>query len=303
MFSNIALTQVIILFLIILVGVYAKKRDIISKEANKKLTSLLLEVTAPLLVITSFSFDYSPELLKNAIIVFIFGMLIHGFGALIGMFLYKKYPVKKQQILKFVTTFSNCGFMGFPILLSLYGRIGIFYGSIFLMSFYIYIWSYGVMVFKGKGGGWKNIKKAFINPGMIAVYIGLPIFLFSIKLPTPLFSAMEMVGSMTSPLAMLIIGAILADVNFKSIFKGSGTYYASFIRLIVIPLIAFGVLTLLGLKGDILGICIILVAMPAAANSAIFAERLDGDAEYASKVVAVSTLLSVITIPFILTLL
>jgi len=191
--------------------------------------------------------------------------------------------------------------MGFPVLESVFGKPSIFYGSIYLMVLNIFLWTNGVMIFAG-GKDPKIMKKALINPGIIAVAVAMIKFLFSINLPTPLFKAIEMVGSMTSPLSMLIMGAILADINLKTMFSGFELYYGAIIRLLGIPVLTLAILRLINFPAELLGICIILIAMPAAANTAIFAEMFDGDSAFASKVVAFTTLFSTITIPVILML-
>lgn len=293
--------QVIVLFLIMIVGFIAKNKDIINSQVSKKLSELLLYITSPFLVITSFNFKFSMDMLTNAGIVFIFAVIAHIFSIVLGMIAFRKYPDRIKSVLKFITIFPNCGFMGFPVLESIFGKIGIFYGSIYVVVFNLFIWTYGVMLFSGsreKG----SLKELMLNPGIISVFIGIIIFLFSIELPDPIFNTLDLVGGMTAPLSMLIVGALLADVDFKKLFYGSEIYYGSFIRLIFVPLIALAALRLIGMDEQLLKICVILVAMPAAANTAIFAEKYGADSILASRCVAVSTIFSMLTMPFIVSL-
>ncbi len=296
--SNVVLEQVLVLFLVMMVGVYARKQKFIDDGMTQRLANLLLNVTMPLMIIASFHFQFSRDMLLNAVILFAVSMGIHFISALLGIVLFYAYPVDVRNILRFITVFSNCAFMGFPVLESLYGRIGIFYGSIYVISFNLFIWTYGVMLFKGKNDP-KSVKKALLNPGIIAVAIGMCIFVFSIQLPYPIFRAMDMVGSMTIPISMLIVGALLAQTDLKSVFSGSTVYYGTAIRLIVLPLASFVTLRQLGVPDIILGISVLLVAMPAAANTAIFAETYKGDSHLASRLVAISTLVSLVTIPLV----
>jgi transposase len=149
----------------------------------------------------------------------------------------------------------------------------------------------------------KSMKKALINPGIIAVFIGLFIFIFSIKLPYPVAKTLEMFGTMTTPLSMLIIGALIANMDFKKLFSGLALYYVTAIRLIILPLLVLIAMKILGITDTmLLGTCVTTAAMPAAANTAIFAERYNGNSALASRIVAFSTIASMITIPIILSL-
>ncbi len=300
--SNIVINQVIVLFLIMAVGFILRKVEIVDKYVSKKLSSFLLKITLPFMVIISFQFEFSPGKLKNLGFVFICSLLIHASSILLARYIFIKIPDSEQKVLKFATVFSNCAFMGFPVLHSLYGNDGIFYGSAYIMVFNILIWTYGILVFQ-KGKKTITINNILLNPGIISVIIGILLFITSTSLPYPIYSALDMVGSMTTPISMIIIGGILADIDFKKAFSGFSLYYGSFIRLLIIPLIVLAILKLTPLDDLLLGICVVSSAMPAAANTAIFAEMYEGDSLFASRLVGISTLLSIITIPLIIVLL
>ena len=299
--NNPVVGQVMVLFLTMIVGIIAAKQNIIDDHARKKLSDLLLYITSPFLVISSFNFKFSSDMLVSAGIVFNFSLAIHFFSIFLGKLLFAKYPYEKQSVLKFILVFSNCGFMGFPVLEGLFGKTGVFYGSIYVAVFNAFIWTYGVMLFS-KGSQQSSVKKALINPGIISVVVGFFIFLFSIELPKPVLQTLDMVGSMTSPISMLVIGAILAETNLKDIFTGFEVYYGTVLRLVVMPLIAILALTLIGIDRELLRVCVVLVAMPAAANTVIFAEKYEANSLLASRCVALSTILSIVTIPLIMML-
>ncbi len=300
--TNVVVNEVMVLFLIMIIGVYARKRGFMSEDLTKQLSHLLLNITMPLMIIASFHFEFSYAMLQNAGILFLISLGIHSVSAVLGLVIYYRYPVDVRSILRFITVFSNCAFMGFPVLESLYGRIGIFYGSIYVISFNVFLWTYGVMLFNGAKDA-KTFQKAVLNPGIVSVFIGLILFIFSIRLPIPIIRTMEMVGSMTIPISMLIVGALLADANLKGIFSGSSVYYGTAIRLLLLPLITLGILRLIGVPDILLAISVILVGMPAAANTAIFAETFKGDSLLASRLVAISTIASLVTIPLLVLLL
>jgi predicted permease len=167
--------------------------------------------------------------------------------------------------------------MGFPVLVSIYGKIGILYGSVYVVPFTIFLWTIGIWICSEPGPrGQRNLdslRRIILNPGIIAVFIGLVIFLFSIKLPDPITQAIDLIGSMTTPLAMLVIGGMLAGLKAKEVFSGFSVYYGTTIRLLVMPIIGLGILKLLGMRGILLGVCVISTAMPVAANTVIFTEK------------------------------
>lgn len=299
---NTIVTQVIVLFLIMVVGYISRKRGFINTEVNKSLSELLLNVTLPFMIIASFNFKFSKDMLNLGIKLFLISTVIHTVLLLLGSIIYKRFNEDEYKVLWFITVFSNCGFMGYPVVESIYGKIGLFYAALFNIPFNILMWTAGVFIFSGRGDK-QNLRKAILNPGILSVFIGLIIFLFSVELPTPIIKTLEMVGSMTTPLSMIIIGSTLADAKIKSIFEGFSVYFGSFIRLIAIPLTVYFILNLFGLKDFYLNIPVIITAMPAAANTVIMAEKYGGNPEYASKVVFLTTILSVVTIPAILILL
>lgn len=281
-----------------IVGVYARKKDILSKEASKSFSNFLTNITLPCLLISSFNYSYSQDMIAKARIMFAYSVIIHIILIFASRVLTFKYPENSKKVLRFATIFSNCGFMGYPVLESLFGKIGIFYGAIFNIPFNIFMFSVGVMIYTGKKD-LKTLKEVIVNPGIIATTLGLIIFSFSIKLPYPLFTAMSIVGSMTTPLSMIIVGAMLSEIRLKDIFSGTLVYYASFLRLIAVPFLTLGILKLLNADKLLMQIAVIIEAMPAAVLASVLAEKYGADTALASRSVFISTIISMITIPFV----
>lgn len=294
----IVLNKIISLFLIILIGVYGSKKNIINEEINKGLRRILLEITLPLLVINSFSFEFSDGMGKNVLTAFIYSITFMALGAIISYIFLFPLKGEKKKILHFANVFSNCGFIGFPIINSLYGAEGVVYTSIFNMVFTIALWTYGVMIFSDKMSK-EKIKKVLVNPAIIAVYIGIPIMLLNIKLPSFLLDTTKIVGDMTAPISMIIVGSILSKVRIKDVFKEISIYYEALIKLIIIPLILFLIKIIIKDNTTVINTIIVLQAMPAAAMTSIFAADFNKEKEYSAKVVFITTLLSIITIPII----
>ena len=296
---SIIVNGVISLFLIILVGVYAAKRKIITKEINKGLTNILLKITLPCLVVSSFIFDLSDELKGNIIKCFIYSPLVL-LISIVVLYIFL-LPIKggKKIIIQFANVFSNCGFIGFPIVFSIYGNEGVIYASIFNLFFTVFLWTYGVILFNGKMKR-EDIKQVLLNPAIIAVIIGLIIMILGINIPNVLSSTLDLVGNMTSPLSMIIVGVILGNAKIIFYLKDKSIYYSAFLKLIVMPCIIILILKIINDNSLVSKTLIILTAMPAAAMTSILAESFDKESEYSAVIVFITTLFSLITFPILL---
>lgn len=296
---SVIVNGVISLFLIILVGVYAAKKRIITKEINKGLTNILLKITLPCLVVSSFIFDLSDELKDNIIRCFIYSPLVLIISIVISYILLIPIKGEKKIIIQFANVFSNCGFIGFPIVFSIYGNEGVIYASIFNLFFTAFLWTYGVILFNGKMKR-EDIKKVLLNPAIVAVFIGLIIMIFGFDIPSVLSSTLDLVGNMTSPLSMIIVGVILGNAKIISYLKDKTIYYSAFLKLIIMPCILILISRLLKDTSLVIKKLIIVTAMPAAAMTSILAESFDKESEYSAVIVFITTLFSVITFPILL---
>jgi len=297
--NNQLVNQVMVLFIIMMVGFYAKKKKFLNNTVDKGLSELLLNITLPFMIVTSFNIKYEAAMVNNAQKILLYSFLIHISLIFISKILFFKFPSNKQQVFRFITIFCNVGFMGYPVLESIYGGIGVFYAAIFNIPFNLLVWTVGVMLYTGEKD-FKSMRKAMANPALIAVFIGLILFVFSIRLPVPIETSLKLVGSTTTPISMIIIGSMLAEMQFKNIFSDASIYYATFVRLLIVPMIIYVVLKFLKVDEFLLNICVILQAMPAAVTTAIIAEKYGGDSLLASQCVFITTIISVITIPIVI---
>lgn len=294
--------QVLILFIIIAIGILAKKRKVLNAQVISGMTELILDVTLPLMIISSFNQAFSWDKLINASWLLVFSSIIHGVSYIVSKYLYYKYPDDKKSVLRYATVFSNAAFMGYPVLQALYGDMGIFYASVYTIPFRIFMWSLGVALFT-KASGKGSLKKILLNPPIIAVAVGLVIFLTPFKFPSLISKTFNLVGSITTPLSMIVIGALLADMKIRDIFSDFAVFYGSFVRLIALPVVVLFSFRAFGVNKILLDIMVILTAMPAGSMTAILAERYKANASFASRCVFVSTIFSVLTIPLMIMLL
>jgi len=301
MTSNIVINQIISLFTVALIGFYCGKKNIIDETFSNGLTKLLLDVTTPLLIISSFSLTYNADIANNIIKAFIYCLIIFIVTPLLVKPLLIKIEKRKRNVLQFAMVFSNCGFMGFPVAQSVFGNEGVIYAAVFNMVFNIFIWTYGVMLFNDTRN-LKEMKKIIKNPGIIASIIGLLVMILSLKIPPVLLDTLKMVGGLTAPVSMLIIGSLLSRTDLKKIIKDKSMYYGSFIKLIFIPIALYLASYLLKENSIVIKTFILMQAMPAGAMTSLFAESFNNNKEYSAFIVSFSTLLSVATIPLIIKL-
>ncbi|OAA91578.1 AEC family transporter [Clostridium ljungdahlii] len=299
--TNTVITQIISLFLVALVGFYGGKRNIIDENLSNGLSKLLVEITTPFLVISSFSISYGSNVANNIIRTFIYSFIIFILTPLLVKPLLIGVDKNKKNVLEFAMVFSNCGFMGFPVAQSIFGNEGVVYAAIFNMVFNIFVWTYGVMLFNNTSS-FKEVIKSLKNPGIVSAVIGLLIMVFSIKIPPIFMSTMKMVGSLTTPISMLIIGSLLSRSELSKIIKDKSMYYGSLIKLILIPAALYVVSILFKEHSMVLKTLILMQAMPAGAFTTIFAENFNKNKEYSAFIVSFSSLLSIVTIPIVIKL-
>ncbi|EJO5348030.1 AEC family transporter [Clostridium botulinum] len=292
------INQVLILFIIMVIGIVCRKKEILDENTNKKLSELLVKVTLPCLILSSFNYNFTGDMIKKAKMIFLYSLIIHIVLILVSGLFFIKHNEKAKRVLKFSTIFSNSGFMGYPVLETLYGKVGIFYASIFGIPFNIFMLSLGIMIYTGKKD-FKDFKSILKEPGIIATFLGIIMLVFSFSLPSSINKSLQYVGSMTTPLSMIIVGSMLVDIDVKEIFSGIEAYYGALVRLIIVPVLVYIIMILLKADRFLLEICVILEAMPTAVLATVLAEEYDADVVLATKCVFITTILSIVTIPLV----
>ena len=295
-------SQVLILFSLMMVGLVFGKLKLFTDEGIKQMTKLLFNVVTVCIIINSFvTVEFSSQRVTEMLFMFLTCLIATTLGFLLTLPIYRKTTVKRRSVLKFASVFSNCGFMAIPLAQGLFGEEGVFLVSIFMCTFQILVWTLGIFIInEGKGG--ISLKKIVINPGVIGIIIGITLFFLKVKLPYIIASPVGFMSDLNTPLAMVITGYYLKNLKLK--FTGDDIYVAMccVIRLVIVPLITFGIMYLIGLRGTILCCAVLPAAAPSASNTTLFAVTFGGDGDYASRIVSISTLLSLFTIPLIMAL-
>lgn len=294
------------LLFIMVVGFYARKRNIIDRDNVKGLSRLLSNITNPLLIICSFQMPFDRQILNTGMVIFAGGVVIHIIAAVVSYFVFLPKKGSNENVVYEVNTlFANCGFMGFPILSVIFpehplGDLGIMYGAFYNTVFNLFFWSYGIYMFNRGKKTKLDIKKLVLNPGILATLTGFLLFMLKVQIPEALLGGMDMVGDTTFPLAMIIIGSFIAELDLKKAFNDIKLYICAILKLVVFPLATLFVCVLCGADTTVTRVLVVLSGMPSATLGAVFAELYGANAVTSSKIVCITTVLSVATIPALL---
>jgi len=296
-------SQISILFLLIIGGYALGKLEIITKEMVKSLTTFILKISTPALVIGGMMIPRTAEKLKESVIIVIISFSIYAGSFIFAKLVTKiiKVPLSNKGIFEFAMIFSNVGFMGFPVIQALFGKEAIFYTAMYNMPFYILIYTLGIALMNTQEGDHKVNMKAVINPGSVASIIGFIIFALAIPIPEVIGDGIVLVGSTTTPISMIVVGAMLSALPLSKMFVNWYVYIISSIRVLVLPLIVYLVFKFV-LYIDhpmLIGVPVMITAMPVAANAALIAQEYGSKPEIASQCIFISTLMSIITIPLL----
>ena len=294
--SNLLNLQITI-FCLIMAGYILTKSQVLSSDARKPLSDLLINFVLPCNIIASFFIKFNQKILWDCLTIFIASICIQIFAIIISKYLYPKASSSRLPVLRYGTFVSNAGFMGNPIAQGLYGDQGLLYASIYLIPLRSVMWSYGVFCFTGIKGN-SVIKKILTHPCIVAVMIGMFFMITQLQLPKGLEQTIRYAGNANTALSMIVIGNILAEIKVSEIFD-SKVWYFCLIRLCLIPAFVFAACHLAGIDELVKQVCVVLTGMPAAATTAILAAKYDGDAHLAAKIIFLSTILSMITVPLL----
>ena len=321
-----------IFFVMMVPGVILKKTKLSTDGLGKGLSNLVLYIAQPALILRSYLRAYDGRMLVNMLYVFIFSIIAHLIFTAVAMLCFKKSIDSRRRMLRFATIFSNAAFMGMPLIESVIGADALIYASIYNITFNAWLWTLGVYICTANrdidGDGVcdgaemrKNdgisIAKVALHPTMIAAVIGLVCFFLSLdanvdKATLPMYSrfAVEVLDglkSLVAPLSMIVLGLRLAEIDLRGFFKEKALYICLALRHVILPVAVFAVMRLVSLvisiDIDVMTSVLVMASAPVATSATMFAEKYDCDSAYVSKVVAVSTILSIVTMPLIALLL
>lgn len=298
----ILLQQMIVLFIFMGIGFFCGKKGYVNDNATKTLSFIVVNIANPAMILYSGMSDEATIQGKELAFMFLLAIGVFAFLILLAYIIpvVLRVPANDLGPYRIMTIFNNIGFMGFPILQAAYGPQSLLYASLFLFPFNFLIYTYGIACMKPKkqeGKGFDPSKA--INVGTIACVLALTIYIARIPVPAFLQTTASSLSGLTGPLSMMVIGQSMIHIKAKDMFGDVRLIIFSLLKLIAIPIAGIFILRLFITDELILNVCYIMLATPVASMSAMLAQQYDGDYELASKGVAVTTILSVITIPLV----
>lgn len=297
----IAAKQVGILYILVAVGFICDKTGLFKEKTARLSNDLLFYIITPAVIVTAFmSMDNTAENYQKLLLAFVFGIVLQVVGAIIALPFFRDKSKADNCIYKFASNYGNVGYMALPLANAVLGAEGVFYCSVVVMVFNIFSFTHGIKVMAGYKGF--DIKKLVLNPGTIAVIIGLPLFIFGIRLPEIIDTPVDYLASLNTPVAMIFFGTYLANTDLKTMFSDKRVYLTALLKLIVLPLCMMGIFKISGITGALVPAIILSSSAPSANNTVMFAAKYDKDAPCASKVVALVSFISIVTMPFMIAL-
>ncbi len=292
------LSSIVTLFLMIGVGFLAFRSGYITRQGVSGLSSLLVNITLPCLIIGSMQVPLSPDLVSDIEWIFLIEAVCYLIAFISGLILTFFLSVSRFEsgVVRFMLLFSNLGFMGYPVSYALFGEESYFYVTLVNIPFGFLVFTLGISLLRPD---FIKISELYriLTPGLVASVIGLIFFFTGITIPSPLSDTLDLLGSVTTPLAMVVIGALLATFPIGTVFSDRRIWAVCVFRLVIIPFVLWLVISRIVSDPVLIAIPVLLAAMPVAANTVLMAEEYGVNAEFASKGVFLSTLLSLLTLP------
>ncbi|MCR4650919.1 MAG: AEC family transporter [Lachnospiraceae bacterium] len=301
---SIIVNQMIILFILIGTGYLLNKVHILGGQVDKQITRLILFCTMPMMVLNSVLSNTGKRDYGSIITFSIISVIGYLALPVLAFIFVKLIRVKKglQGLYMFMFIFGNVGFMGFPVVSALFGEDKVIYAGVVNIVFNLLAYSYGVYIMSLDGEGEETVKisfKTFLTPGISISAISLVLYFTGVNFPQVIKAPVAYLANTTTPLAMLVIGSTLAGISMKEVFTDKKVYIFVALRFFVFPLLIYPLMKLLIKDEFILHFSFIMLIMPVANSSVLYAKQYGSDEDMAAKAVFMSTLLSIVTIPLL----
>ncbi len=293
-FQNMVNMQ-LMMFLLVGIGFFVRKKGIIGGTARKELVNFCLYITLPFNIFHSFRMDWDSGMLAAFLEVLLLSIGYNVISIFISFLFYHRSESRRQKPLRYGTIVSNGGFLGNPVIEGIYGMEGLFYASVFMLPVRIVMWSIGTSCFL-KGSRENLVKKVLTHPCVAAIYLGLAAMISGIEFPVFLENTVTGISNCNTPLSMMLIGMMLAEMDPKGMLDWTMAFYTA-VRLVLIPAVIFGITRFLPISPLLRGITVIIAGMPAPVTTALLSAKYDGDEKYATAMIFVTTVLSLVTLP------
>lgn len=277
------------------IGCVAAHFKILSEKGRRELTELIVDLLLPCQVISGFIGNIGMFDGKDAIRILIFGTFVQAALLLLNRFMYRKIPFAQQAVMRYATAISNSAFIGVPLVGSIFGSAGTVCASIFVIPLRVNCFGIAINYFTPQRDG-NPVKKILCQPTIIATALGMVIMLAGLRPPEFVTELVSSLAACTTPMCMIVIGAII--YSFAGQKADAAVYRYTFLRLVTIPLVVYLAFRAAGTDRVLLGSAVLLSAMPAGTTTALLADKYGADVGLAGRLVLVSTIASMITLPF-----
>lgn len=292
--------KIIEMFLILMIGAAAYRLRAADGETGSRLTSILFNIISPSVILLSYQIDFDQERLLGLGVTALLSLISFILSILVSKIVVTQKNSHDVAVEQMSIVYSNCGFIGIPLIDGILGGEGVFYMTAYITIFNIFVWSHGVILMRGKERGLKETVKGLRTPSNAAIITGIFMFLLGIKFPQVIREPVALIAGMNTPVAMLISGINLAQSNFLADLKNPRIYIVSAARLLIVPAMTLLLLLAAGASRTISVTVLIASACPSGAMSTMFALQYQKNSQYASSLLTITTALSLLTIPLLM---
>ncbi|MBO7475251.1 MAG: AEC family transporter [Ruminococcus sp.] len=288
-----------IMLILIGVGILCAKTGLISKASNRDLSKFMLQVVNPVVIFMSYQTDYRSELVRNLLLTFVLALGTMALAIALSYLFVRRKEGREFEIERFSSVYSNCGFMGIPLVNAIYGSEGVFYLTAYITVFNLIVWTHGVILISGEKD-FRQVVKVFYSPTIIAIFLGMITFFLRIRLPGAAAEALGLIKEVNTPMAMIVSGVTISGTNMMKMLKNHRVYYICLLKLMIVPLIISVPLSLLSEVDNTVRMTVLVAAAaPPATMCTLLSLRYGKNSIYASEIFAAGTILSVVTLPLI----
>ncbi len=298
-YAGTVFSQVAVMFILLLAGYICAKVGMITNDGRKQMSSVVLTLVTPSLIFMSYQTEFSPELVTGLLWAFFLSAVTYIITIPLAYSIVRKKGQREVSIERFSLIFTNCGFMGIPLISALFGSEGVLYVTAYVTLFNLLIWTFGIMMIKNEMN-FSELTHALRSPTVISIALGLICYFTQFKVPGIIGRALQFAADMNTPLPMIVAGATMAQTDMLKAIRKPRTLLLSFYRLFLFPILCALVLKLFNAPEMVYTIAVIASACPVATTLILFAVKYDKNDSYASELFSITTLLSIISLPAVI---
>lgn len=295
------LFQIVVMFLLVLCGVFLYRIHWISEETNRQLSNIVISFVNPALMFYAYNIELKVQLIAGLGQAFLVAVVTHGLFIGISKLLLKDNASGNYGLERYCCIYSNCAFIGIPLVSAVYGVEGVFYVTAYITVFNLLMWSHGIVLMDSSGKT-NFVRKVLLSPTILATLLGMVVFFAQVPVPKVILEPVRYIGSLNTPLAMIVSGVTIAQSNFLEGLKDKRIYWIAFIKLLLVPVMVLCLFFFFHIDQKALMSTILVGACPTATASTLLAIQYGRDEKYASRIFGMTTIFSVVTLPLLVIL-